>query len=126
MKCQKCGHATAVVETRLEDSGVFVRRRRQCAVCAHRFNTYEISDTLANTIKKYASAHVIGTLKRWALAARDKEIVRRVLNGEKRYMLAEEFHVKANTITAVTRKAGLPSHSRGKPRSRPASAQLHS
>lgn len=115
MRCPKCGGPTAVSETRAESDGVFNRRRRQCDLCAHRFNTYEISDTLANTIKKYAAAHVVGTKKRWALAARDKEIVRRVLNGEKRYMLAEEYGVKSNTITAVTRKAGLTAYSRGKP-----------
>ncbi|WP_342130628.1 transcriptional regulator NrdR [Hydrogenophaga sp. OTU3427] len=42
MKCPFCGHAeTQVVETRVAEEGVFIRRRRQCGACEKRFTTYE-------------------------------------------------------------------------------------
>ena len=45
MKCPFCHHVdTQVVETRVSEDGVFVRRRRQCGACQKRFTTYERSD----------------------------------------------------------------------------------
>ena len=42
MKCPFCSHPdTQVVETRVAEDGVFIRRRRQCAACEKRFTTYE-------------------------------------------------------------------------------------
>ena len=42
MKYPFCSHHdTQVVETRLAEDGVFIRRRRQCAACDKRFTTYE-------------------------------------------------------------------------------------
>lgn len=45
MKCPFCGHQeTQVVETRVSDDGVSIRRRRQCGACEKRFTTYERPD----------------------------------------------------------------------------------
>ena len=42
MKCPFCSHLeTQVVETRVSEDGVFIRRRRQCGACDQRFTTYE-------------------------------------------------------------------------------------
>ncbi|MEI8158849.1 MAG: transcriptional regulator NrdR [Burkholderiales bacterium] len=42
MKCPFCSHSeTQVVETRVSEDGVFIRRRRQCGSCEKRFTTYE-------------------------------------------------------------------------------------
>ncbi len=42
MKCPFCSHLeTQVVETRVSEDGVFIRRRRQCGACEKRFTTYE-------------------------------------------------------------------------------------
>jgi transcriptional regulator NrdR family protein len=42
MKCPFCSHLeTQVVETRVSEDGVFIRRRRQCGACDKRFTTYE-------------------------------------------------------------------------------------
>ncbi|MCW5222039.1 transcriptional regulator NrdR [Verminephrobacter aporrectodeae] len=42
MKCPFCGHLeTQVVETRVSEEAVFIRRRRQCSACDKRFTTYE-------------------------------------------------------------------------------------
>jgi transcriptional repressor NrdR len=42
MKCPFCSHAeTQVVETRVSEDGIFIRRRRQCGACEKRFTTYE-------------------------------------------------------------------------------------
>lgn len=45
MKCPFCGHLeTQVVETRVSEDAVSIRRRRQCGACDKRFTTYERPD----------------------------------------------------------------------------------
>jgi len=45
MRCPFCGAIdTQVVETRLAEDGMSVRRRRRCASCDKRFTTYENAD----------------------------------------------------------------------------------
>ena len=42
MKCPFCGHAdTQVVDSRVNDEGDSIRRRRRCLSCDKRFTTYE-------------------------------------------------------------------------------------
>ncbi len=42
MKCPFCSHPdTQVVETRISEDGVFIRRRRRCTSCDKRYTTYE-------------------------------------------------------------------------------------
>ena len=45
MKCPFCGAIeTQVVETRLSEDGLSIRRRRRCQACDKRFTTYETAD----------------------------------------------------------------------------------
>lgn len=116
MKCAECGCDTTVLETRAEHDGIVMRRRRQCYTCGHRFSTFEINERLFETIKKYLGPHAVGVKNKWALTKRDAEIVRRILDGEKRYMLAEEYGLRPNSISSISRKAGIPPHYRAKQR----------
>ena len=51
MKCKKCLCTdSSVVESRSEDEGRLVRRRRECSSCNFRFTTYEIS-SLEDSLK---------------------------------------------------------------------------
>ena len=53
MKCPFCGHPeTQVVETRLGDDGVIIRRRRLCGACDKRFTTYERAEVSFPVIVK--------------------------------------------------------------------------
>ena len=54
MKCPFCGaDETAVADTRLNDEGDVVRRRRRCNACDKRFTTYERAELrLPQVIKK--------------------------------------------------------------------------
>ncbi len=53
MKCPFCSHSeTQVVETRVAEDGVFIRRRRQCGACDKRFTTYERPDVTFPTVVK--------------------------------------------------------------------------
>jgi transcriptional repressor NrdR len=54
MKCPFCSNIeTQVVETRVAEDGLFIRRRRQCAQCEKRFTTYERPDvTFPSVVKK--------------------------------------------------------------------------
>ncbi len=57
MKCPFCGAAeTAVSDTRLNDDGDCVRRRRRCLRCEKRFTTYERAELhLPQVVKKNGS-----------------------------------------------------------------------
>ncbi|MDR0673622.1 MAG: transcriptional regulator NrdR [Zoogloeaceae bacterium] len=54
MKCPFCATAdTAVIDTRLNEEGDVVRRRRRCMVCDKRFTTYERVETqLPQVVKR--------------------------------------------------------------------------
>ena len=54
MKCPFCGHGdTQVVETRVAEEGLFIRRRRRCPQCDKRFTTYERPEvTFPAVVKK--------------------------------------------------------------------------
>lgn len=57
MKCPFCGaDETAVADTRLNDEGDLVRRRRKCNACDKRFTTYERAEIrLPLVVKKNGS-----------------------------------------------------------------------
>ena len=51
--CPVCHHDGKVVETRLNDNGTTIRRRRECKYCGKRFTTYEkIEDMPLIVLKK--------------------------------------------------------------------------
>ena len=57
MKCPFCGALdTTVVDTRVNDDGDIVRRRRRCLTCDKRFTTYERAEIrLPQVVKKNGS-----------------------------------------------------------------------
>ncbi|MBI4741544.1 MAG: transcriptional repressor NrdR [Betaproteobacteria bacterium] len=57
MKCPFCGaDETAVADTRINDDGDIVRRRRRCLKCDKRFTTYERAEIrLPQVVKKNRS-----------------------------------------------------------------------
>ena len=57
MKCPFCGAAeTTVADTRINDDGDIVRRRRRCLSCDKRFSTYERAEIrLPQGVKKNGS-----------------------------------------------------------------------
>lgn len=53
VKCIFCTHHnTDVVETRIADDGLTVRRRRECSRCSRRFTTYERIEQLSIIVVK--------------------------------------------------------------------------
>lgn len=71
MKCPFCSNIeTQVVETRVAEDGLFIRRRRQCAQCEKRFTTYERPDvTFPAVVKKdgrrieYDHSKLVGSMR---------------------------------------------------------------
>lgn len=71
MKCPFCSHLeTQVVETRISEDNVSIRRRRQCGGCDKRFTTYERPEVaLPSVVKKdgrrieYERAKVLASFK---------------------------------------------------------------
>ncbi len=53
MKCPVCScRDTRVLDSRPVDDGVSIKRRRECPVCARRFTTYEVIDTVPIAVVK--------------------------------------------------------------------------
>ena len=53
MHCPFCQHDdTRVIDTRVVEEGMAIRRRRECGNCGERFNTYESADLKMPTLVK--------------------------------------------------------------------------
>ncbi|MDN0073980.1 transcriptional regulator NrdR [Crenobacter sp. SG2303] len=57
MKCPFCGHAdTQVIDSRVNEDGTSIRRRRRCLSCEKRFTTFETADVRMPQVVK-ANGH---------------------------------------------------------------------
>ncbi len=108
MNCIKCGRDTTVLDTRMIET--FLRRRRQCLHCKHRFSTYEIDDGMTKTIKKYLFPHSDTIAKRVALTRRNEKIVALLKQGVKHAVVAAEFGLSDNMISTIANRAGVKSY----------------
>lgn len=53
MKCPLCNHPDSrVLDSRPVEEGASIKRRRECASCGKRFNTYEVVDTVPISVIK--------------------------------------------------------------------------
>ena len=53
MRCPFCSKTdTQVIDTRVQDEGDVIRRRRRCAACERRFTTYERAELLMPAVVK--------------------------------------------------------------------------
>src|SRR5690554_604207 len=53
MKCPFCNRAdTQVIDTRVQEEGAAIRRRRRCAACERRFSTYERAELIMPAVVK--------------------------------------------------------------------------
>lgn len=79
MKCMFCGFMDSkVIDSRLNEDGTAIRRRRECISCGRRFTTYEtIETTPLYVIKKSGSRQVfdISKVKSGILKACEKRPV---------------------------------------------------
>lgn len=58
MKCPVCScRDTRVLDSRPVEDGSSIRRRRECPVCAKRFTTYEVIDTVPIAVVKRDGRH---------------------------------------------------------------------
>lgn len=108
MKCPECATETSVLETRETASGYIMTRTRIC-FNGHRFKTFEVDGSLADTIAKYAArpSRIAGFSRRASLFQRNQSILAKLRSGEKHAVLAEEYGVAHNTITTIANKAGI-------------------
>jgi transcriptional repressor NrdR len=64
MLCPACGTAdTRVIDSRPAESGVSIRRRRQCEACQHRFTTYERLEPQLMVLKRSGRLEPFSSLK---------------------------------------------------------------
>ena len=96
MKCPFCGkNDTQVLESRMVDSGMGIRRRRECKKCKKRFTTIEkVKGTVLWVIKKDGSREVFDRekLKKGILRAIQKrpvslELVEKIVDEIERKLL---------------------------------------
>ena len=58
MRCPNCGETeTRVVDSRDQDEGATIRRRRECTTCGTRFTTFERMEAARLTVLKRDGAH---------------------------------------------------------------------
>ena len=58
MKCPSChNHDTSVLDSRVTDEGLAIRRRRECDKCGYRFSTIEEVEILNMTVVKRDGRH---------------------------------------------------------------------
>lgn len=109
MKCPVCGGATSVLEKREIHNGSLAKRRLSCTTCEHRFNTFEIYEGLYASVKRHTPAHVKGVEKCRKLYARNQEILKRLLAGEKHASIASDYKLSDNMVSTIARRLGVPS-----------------
>lgn len=64
MLCPACGAAeTRVIDSRPAESGLSIRRRRQCEACRHRFTTYERLEPQLMVMKRSGRLEPFSSLK---------------------------------------------------------------
>ena len=90
LHCPKCDHATTDVIDSRPHSGGYIRRRRKCARCAHRFSTFEFTEghsLLRNTnvLRAAATAALNEFIHRYNELAKSVKVVninKDTANGE--------------------------------------------
>ena len=99
MKCPFCGKIdTQVLESRIVDEGIGIRRRRECGKCGKRFTTFEkVKDSVLWVIKKDGRRELFDKekVKRGILRATEKrpvslEVINKLVTEVEREMLREE------------------------------------
>lgn len=114
MKCPFCGDAnTQVTDTRENDDGDVVRRRRRCAHCDKRFTTYERIDLkMPHIVKRngsrseYERAKLIASMR---LALRKRPVTTEAVDAaveriEARLLAAEETEVFSSQVGELVMK----------------------
>jgi transcriptional regulator NrdR family protein len=112
MKCVRCGQFSKVLETRTDQAGMVLRRRRECDHCGHKFSSYEIDDGLAETLKKYLGPHLKAVRKKQELFQRNEKILAKLRAGDKHAVVAAEFGLSDNMVSTIARRAGVPAYAR--------------
>ncbi|MDR1647192.1 MAG: transcriptional regulator NrdR [Zoogloeaceae bacterium] len=108
MKCPFCNATdTAVVDTRINEEGDVVRRRRRCTVCDKRFTTYERADVQFPLVVKkngarmpYAREKLLASLE---LALRKRPVTAEAIDAavagiEERLLASGEREVSSQQL----------------------------
>ena len=91
MKCNKCGCLDSkVIDSRLNEEGTSIRRRRECLGCGKRFTTYEVIESIPVLVVKRDGAR----------QTFDTEKIRRgiIKACEKRPLTAEQVNSAVDRI----------------------------
>ncbi len=105
MRCVMCGALTQVIETREVGTKFIIRRRRLCRN-GHRFNSFEIDESLEGMIVKMATRRnrIEAIEKRIARWHCDHGIARRARAGEKVLAIAVDLGMPESTVAHIIRK----------------------
>jgi transcriptional repressor NrdR len=109
MRCPWCGGAeTRVVDSRAAEEGAAIRRRRECAACGRRFNTFERSQEVALlVIKRDGSREPYDRGK--VIAGVHKALKNRPVTEDQVRLLADrvEERLRRRGPEATTQEVGL-------------------
>ena len=107
MQCPFCAHPeTSVLESRVADDGLSLRRRRECQKCKHRFTTWErVEGPIIFVIKRDGSRQPFDREKIVAGAIRSFD--KRPVSIDQVRQLADEVEreVRRKEVSEITSKA---------------------
>ena len=107
MQCPFCAHPeTSVLESRVADDGLSLRRRRECQKCKHRFTTWErVGGSTIFVIKRDGSRQPFDREKIVAGAIRSFD--KRPVSIDQVRQLADEVEreVRRKEVSEITSKA---------------------
>lgn len=100
MKCPTCDVWASVVETRQMDDGHRTKRRLRCAN-GHLFNTIEIHEPVYCSAKPRQRAFLETLAARFGRRTRDREILRRLADGERGSEIAKALGISKSRVSQV-------------------------
>ena len=92
---------------------VVVRRARECKVCGHKYNTYEVDEGIWKSIRKLLPPHADAVERKKILYSRNLRIAALLKQGEKHAVVAQQFDLSDSMISTIAAEMGIPSRRTG-------------
>lgn len=101
MKCPNCEGASSVLETRDELGGFVLKRRRKCAQCGHKWNTYELHQRIFTSKRSFVVEWLGVCLRRREKRLQHMEIAKELHKGWR--VMGEKYNLGESGVHYAAR-----------------------